>query len=159
MPDAFVVVRTGFTPHNWFQQGKWSTPEQPFVLNNQTVRKLVLLGIPTIVLFVGIEDLPLYIVKVQTVRARNHIMDSNYPYSNNLGPYLSFMTFDNNRIYRITPEIYPMFRPALDSIQNFPGQELIISQDLSSIPIFYYNSLALFNTYSPVNTTYILPTY
>jgi hypothetical protein len=158
MTEAFVVVRTGFTPHNWFQQGKWSTPEQPFVLNNQTVRNLVLLGIPTIVLFVGVQDLPLYLVKVQTVRPRD-LSDFNYPYSNNLGPYLSFMTFNNNIIYAIPPEIYPMFRPALASIHNLPGQELIIPNDLSSVLILYYNSLALFKTYPSLNTTYIVPTY
>jgi hypothetical protein len=159
MAETFVVVRTGFTPHNWFQQGKWSTPEQPFVLNNQTVRNLVSVGIPVIVLFVGLEDLPLYLVKVQSVRPRNQIVDSNYPYANELGPYLSFMTFDNSPIYFLTPEIRPIFRPALDSIRYVPGQELIIPHDLCSIPIHYYNALATNRAYLPLNTTYIVPSY
>jgi hypothetical protein len=158
MPDSFVVVRTGFTPHNWFQQGKWSTPEQPFVLNNQTVRSLVLLGSPVIVLFVGIEDMPLYIVKVQTVRPRN-LSDSNYPYANDLGPYLSFMTFDNSPVYVVTPEIHPIFRPALDSIRYTPGQELLIPYELCSIPINYYNALATSRAYLSLNTTYIVSSY
>jgi hypothetical protein len=158
MAESFVVVRTGFTPHNWFQQGKWSTPEQPFVLNNQTVRNLALVGSSVIVLFVGLDDLPLYLVKVQTVRPRN-LSDSNYPYANDLGPYLSFMTFDNSPIYLVTPEIRPIFRPALDSIRYLPGQELIIHPDLSSIPINYYNALARSKTYIPLNTTYIVPSY
>jgi hypothetical protein len=158
MAESFVVVRTGFTPHNWFQQGKWSTPEQPFVLNNQTVRNLALVGSPVIVLFVGLEDLPLYIVKVQVVRPRN-LSDSNYPYANELGPYLSFMTFDNSPIYFLTPEIRPIFRPALDSIRYVPGQELIIQNDLSSVPIHYYNALASNRRYASLNTTYIVPSY
>jgi len=157
MSDVLVVVRTGFTPHNWFQQGKWSTPEQPFVLNNQTVRNLVLVGCPTIVLFVGLQDLPLGLVKIQTVRPRN-LTDSNYPYANELGPYLSFMTFDNSPIYVITPEIQPIFRHVLNSIQNISGQELIIAQDLARVPINYYNALARFRHY-PLNTTYIVPSY
>jgi hypothetical protein len=158
MQESFVVVRTGFTPHNWFQQGKWSTPEQPFVLNNQTVRNLALLGSSVLVLFVGLEDLPLYLVKVQTVRPRN-LSDSNYPYANDLGPYLTFMTFDNSPIYTVTPEIRPIFRPALDSIRYLPGQELIIHPDLSSVPIHYYNALSTSRVYLPLNTTYIVPSY
>ena len=157
MAECVVVVRTGFTPHNWFQQGKWSTPEQPFVLNNQTVRNLVLVGIPVIVLFVGLNDLPLYLVKVQTVRPRN-ITDLNYPYANELGPYLTFMTFDNNIIYTLTPEISPMFRPALDSIRYLAGQELLIPQDLSNVIVNYYNALQI-RRYVPLNTTYIMPSY
>jgi hypothetical protein len=158
MAESFVVVRTGFTPHNWFQQGKWSTPEQPFVLNNQTVRNLALVGSPVIVLFVGLEDLPLYLVKVQTVRPRN-LTDSNYPYANELGPYLSFMTFDNSPVYTVTPEIRSIFRHALDSIRYVPGQELLIPHELCSIPINYYNALATSRAYIPLNTTYIVPSY
>jgi len=157
MSETLVVVRTEFTPHNWFQQGKWSTPEQPFVLNNQTVRSLVLAGYPTIVLFVGLQDLPLCLVKIHTVRPRD-FTDLNYPYANNLGPYLSFMTFDNSPIYVVTPEIQSIFRNVLDSIQNIPGQELIIAHDLARIPINYYNALARFRHY-PLNTTYIVPSY
>ena len=157
MTEAFVVVRTGFTPHNWFQQGKWSTPEQPFVLNNQTVRSLVSAGCPTIVLFVDLQDLPLCLVKIQTVRPRD-FTDLNYPYSNNLGPHLSFMTFDNSPIYILTAEIQYIFRNVLEYIQNIPGQELIIAQDLARIPINYYNALARFRYY-PLNTTYIVPSY
>ena len=158
MAESFVVVRTGFTPHNWFQQGKWSTPEQPFVLNNQTVRNLVLAGTPVIVLFVGIQDLPLYIVKVQGVRPRD-LTDSNYPYANDLGPYLTFMTFDNSPVYAVTPEIRPIFRSVLDSIMYMPGQELIIHPDLCSIPIHYYNALSTNRVYIPLNTTYIVGSY
>jgi len=158
MSEALVVVRTEFTPHNWFQQGKWSTPEQPFVLNNQTVRNLVLVGCPTIVLFVGLQDLPLCLVKIQSVRPRD-FTDFNYPYSNNLGPYLSFMTFDNLPIYAITSEIRPIFRHILNSIQNIPGQELIIAQHLARVPINYYNALTRFRHYPSLNTTYIVPSY
>ena len=157
--EQLIVVRTGFTPHNWFQQGKWSTPEQPFVLNNQTVRSLALVGIPMIILFVGLEDLPLYIVKVQNVRPRDHIIDFNYPYGNQLGPYLTFITFDNNPLFALTREIHPIFRPALDSIRYVPGQELLIANEHSSIPIHYYNSLELFKVYSPLNSTYNVPRY
>ena len=158
MEESFVVVRTGFTPHNWFQQGKWSTPEQPFVLNNQTVRNLVLVGCPAIILFVGLEDLPLYLVKVQAVRPRN-LSDSNYPYANHLGPYLTFMTFDNHPLFALTPEIHPIFRAALDYIRYLPGEELLIPRDLCSIPIHYYNALAINRTYLPLNTTYIVSSY
>lgn len=158
MAESFVVVRTGFTPHNWFQQGKWSTPEQPFVINNQTVRNLVLVGVPVIVLFVGLNDLPLYLVKVQTVRPRN-ITDLNYPYANDLGPFLSFITFDSNIIYAVSPEMRDMFRPALDCIRYVAGQELIIQNDLSITPINYYNALAISRAYLPLNTTYIVPPY
>jgi hypothetical protein len=160
MEERLVVVRTGYTPINWYRQGKWSTPEQPLALNNQTVRKLSLEGVPLIVLFVGAGDGPLFLVKVHEIRGRDVELDAAYPYANEYGPFLTFMTFDNDPVYAITPELQSMFTPILNSIRYTYGQELIISEELSRMPILYYNALSQNKyrmPYFPLNATYILP--
>lgn len=161
MEERLVVVRTGYTPINWYRQGKWSTPEQPLVLNNQTVRKLALeQGIPIIVLFVGAGDGPLFLVKVREIRGRDVELDAAFPYANEYGPFLTFMTFDNDPVYTITPELHSMFTPIINSIQFTNGQEILINQELSRMSILYYNALSQNKyrmPYFPLNTTYILP--
>ena len=157
--DRLVVVRTGFTDMSWYRQGKWSTPEQPLVLNNQTVRNLVLQGVPVIVLFVGLQDVPLFIVRVREIRGRDVELDAAFPYANAYGPFLTFMTFDTHPSFVITPQLNMMFSPIVDFIRYIPGQEVSVTNNLAQAPIRYYNSLAsiINRTPIPLNTTYILP--
>lgn len=161
MTERLVVVRTGYTPFNWYRQGKWSTPEQPLVQNNQIVRNLILQGIPVIVLFLGLGDTPLFLVKIHHVRTRDAILDAAYPYSNEYGPFLTFMTFNNNPIFAVVPELNFMFLPIINSIRFVPGQELLISEDQAHAPIVYYTSLIqilpyIQLPYMQLNTTYIV---
>jgi len=129
------------------------------VINNQTVRKLILEGVPVIVLFVGLQDVPLFIVRVREIRGRDVELDAALPYANEYGPFLTFMTFDNHPSFVITPQLNPMFSPIVEFIRYIPGQEVIVINSLAQAPIRYYNSLVsiINRTTVPLNTTYILP--
>jgi hypothetical protein len=147
--DKLVVVRigrpTGYLV-SWVNQGKWSTPENPNIIDNQIVRDYFVEGYNVYVVFLETGDIPVYTAQVSNVRARNN-SDHLYPAANEHGPFQTFIEFTN--IFRITNEISLLYAPLLNSIRFTRGHQIPIDGFLSELPIVLYKGL------ESVNNVYI----
>jgi hypothetical protein len=151
-----VVIRVGsHVNHSW--EKKWSSPDMPFYINNQTVLDLFVEQHPIIVVFVSTGDIPLYTAAVQTVRPRDNLLDSDYPLGSVQGLYKTFITFE--RKYPISNDAKAILQTMLNSIKYVPGQQVVINdnQSLSAVILHSLNSVNLGNPI--LNTTYINPAY
>ena len=147
-----VVVRVGTPNYNW--DTKWSSPEMRHSINNQTVRDLYVQQFSIIVIFVGTGDIPLSMATVQSVRARDNLLDFHYPNGNELGLFQSFITFQHKFVIP-NPSIN-ILQPILDSIKYVPGQQVVVNDNLTLAAIVLYSIISV--NFS-MNTTYINPAY
>lgn len=147
-----VVIRVGRPAHIWYT--KWSSPEIPHFVNNQTVRDLFVEQHRVIVVFVVTGDIPVFIASVDNVRPRDPLLDSDYPLGNQQGIYHTFLTFRNK--YAITNAGMSLLAPIMDYIRYIPGQQIHINNNtsLNAIALFAIHNVRLDNIR---NTTYINP--
>lgn len=120
--DKLVVVRVGRpTGHlvSWVNQGKWCTPENRNIIDNQIIRDYFVEEYNVYMVFLETGDIPVYTAQVSNVRPRNHL-DTQYPIANEHGLFQTFIEFDN--IFPITNEIYSLYAPLLNSIRFIRGQ-------------------------------------
>jgi hypothetical protein len=163
--DKLVVVRIGRpTGHlvSWVNQGKWSTPENRNIIDNQIIRDFFVEGYNVFIVFLESGDIPVYTARVSNVRQRNN-SDSLYPAANEHGPFQTFIEFTN--IFRITNEISSLYDPLLNSIQFTRGHQIPIDGFLTELPIVLYkglesvNDVYINNNYINANRTVINPHY
>ena len=130
--NSLVVIRVG-TPTNFFydqvERGVWSTAEFP---NSQEVRNAFVQGHSVFVLFVGPDDIPLYIAHVFAVRSRNLVEDIDFP-----DTHQTFFRF--NPIIISHPETH-VFSDLLTKIRFQAGVQLAVTdaQIVSTVVAFYY---------------------
>jgi len=143
--DKVIVVRIGSPAEHldsWVNQGKWSTPENPNMIDNQIVRDLFVQGYNVYIVFLESGDIPVYTALVTNVRGRNHL-DVQYPLGNDHGLFETFIEF--NSIFPIPNGVRPLYRPLLDYVRYTRGQQLPINELLSEVPIAVYRSLQTVN--------------
>jgi len=149
-----VVVRVGTTDHIW--DTKWSSLEMPLLQNNQTVLHLFVEQHSILVVFVNTGDIPIYIARVENVRGRDLLADSDYPLGTDRGLYQTFMTFSRKFPISITGVI--LLQTMLNSIKYVPGQQVLID-DNNSLAAIILDSINHTNVNVNGNTTFINPAY
>jgi hypothetical protein len=132
--NSLVVIRVG-TPNNFFyehmERGIWSTPEY---LGSQEVRNAFVQGHSVLTLFVGPDDVPLYIGRVLNVRSRNSLEDIAFPNTHH-----TFFTF--NPIIISSPESF-VFSELLEKIEFQQGLQLLITDlRITSVILAFYHGL------------------
>jgi len=157
--ESLVVIRVG-TPNPYsslmFSQSKWSSPELP---NSQVVRDQFMEGKTVYVLFIGSNNLPVYMGKVSNVRLRDPNLDSTFPLENE--DHVEFKTiiiFSPDSLQPIINISADTFTSVISYITFKRGSQILISdRHISTVLIAFYRGLyqAVLTTNSHINNQYI----
>jgi hypothetical protein len=158
--DSLVVIRVGTDNTNsqaMFSQYKWSSPELP---NSQIVREQFMEGKTVYVLFIGGNNIPLYMGKVNNVRPRDAVLDAALPThdiaGNHLQTIITFTPYDS--LQEILNPAMEFFQPVLDYIQFRRGSQVHISdRHISLVLVSFYRGLyqSFLTMNAQINNNYI----
>jgi hypothetical protein len=169
--ESLVVIRVGTDNNNsqaMFAQYKWSSPELP---NSQIVREQFMEGKTVYILFIGSNNLPVYMGKVSNVRARDTVLDAALPThdvsGNRFQTIITFTPYDS--LQEILNPTMDFFQPVIEYIQFRRGSQVHISdRHIALVLISFYRGLyqsfltinaQLNNPYINGNVTVINPNY
>lgn len=142
--ESLVVIRVGSETNNnqaMFAQYKWSSPELP---NSQIVRQQFMEGKTVYVLFIGSNNQPVYMGKVNDVRARDPILDATLPMADEAGnrfqTIITFIPYDS--LQEIVSPTIEFFEPVIQYIQFRRGSQIHISdKHISLVLISFYRGI------------------
>jgi hypothetical protein len=169
--ESLVVIRIGTDNNNsqaMFAQYKWSSPELP---NSQIVREQFMEGKRVYVLFIGTNNCPLYMGKVNDVRPRHPILDATLPTHDLDGNiFQTIITFTPyNGLQEILNPTMEFFQSVIEYIQFRRGSQIYISdKHITLVLISFYRGMyqsfitmnaQLNNPYINGNVTVINPNY
>jgi len=155
--EHLVVIRTS-SPANdipyTFIDGKWASPETS---QNQVVRELFVQGYSILVLFLGVNDLPLYMTRITNVRPRNDQTDLVFSLVHPLGYLQTFMEFSIQPTNMLVTSNPALTNPILEYIRFRTGHQIFIPLNLST-PLIqdYVHRTNTNNNISSANRTVVV---
>lgn len=136
--EHLVVVRTSSPANDMpytFLDGKWASPENS---QNQVVRELFVQGYSVLVLFVGMNDIPLYMTRITNVRPKNDQTDILFSPTHPLGYLQTFMEFSTSTSHLLLCSNPILTNPILEYIRFRKGHQIFIPRLFSDLVIQDY---------------------